>query len=121
MAASSLIRWGGPAAVLGGVVFLLANILPVTNGMHEALWGAGFALVLVGITGVYLHLRRSGRIGLSGTLGFYMYVIAFVVPTILSLGGLLNLCYGERGGQIPAAECRSSRRFWARHCSAWLS
>ena len=94
-AASCLIRWGGPAAVLGGVVFLLANILPVTNGMHEALWGAGFALVLVGITGVYLHLRRSGRIGLSGTVGFYMYVIAFVVPTILSLGGLLNL-WGAR-------------------------
>src|SRR5215211_4325897 len=102
-AASGLIRWGGPAAVLGAVVFLLANIFPVTNGMHEALWGVGFALVFVGITGIYLYLRRSGRIGLSGTLGFYMFTIAFVVPTILDLGGLLNLwgaSWTDPGGAV---------------------
>src|SRR4028118_404803 len=85
--ASSLIRWGGPAAVLGGMLFLFANFFLVNNGMHEVLWAVGFALVVVGITGVYLYLRRSGRLGLAGTVGFYMYIIAFVAPTIGSLGG----------------------------------
>ena len=98
MAASSLIRWGGPAAVLGGMLFLFANFSPVNNGMHEVLWAVGFALVVVGITGVYLYLRRSGRLGLAGTVGFYMYIIAFVAPTIGSLGGLLNL-WGARWTQ----------------------
>ncbi len=59
------------------------------------LYAAGFALVVTGITGVYLYLRRSGRFGLSGTVGFYMSVFAFVVTTISNLGFLLNI-WGAR-------------------------
>lgn len=93
MAASNLIRWGGPAAILGGVLVMIGSFYNPWIGV--ALYSAGFALVFVGITGVYLHLRRSGRVGLSGTVGFYMGVFAFVVTTIGNLGVLLNI-WGAR-------------------------
>ncbi len=91
MAASNLVRWGGPAAVLGGVLVTIGSFTSNNTGGSGALWGAGFALVLVGITGVYLHLRRSGRIGLSGRVGFYMSIWAFVVLTIIGSGAILNI------------------------------
>ncbi len=51
--------------------------------------------MVVAITGGYLDLRRSERIGLSGTVGFYMSMSAFMVITICSLGVLMNL-WGAR-------------------------
>ena len=94
-AASSLIRWGGPAAVLGSLLVVFGDFLSANNWMYPPVWGAGSALMVVALTGVYLHLRRSERIGLSGTVGFYMSIFAFVVITICSLGVLLNL-WGAR-------------------------
>ena len=49
----------------------------------------------MGIIGTYLYLRRSGRFGLLGTVGFYLCVFAFVVVSFLSLGVLLNV-WGAR-------------------------
>ena len=95
MAASSLIRWGGPAAILGSVLVAIGDFLPTHHWMYSPLWAAGSAFMVVAITGVYLYLRRSGRIGLSGTVGFYMSIFAFVVIAITSLGVLLNL-WGAR-------------------------
>jgi len=95
MAASSLIRWGGPAAVLGSVLVAIGDFLPTHHWMYSPLWAAGSAFMVVAITGVYLYLRRSERIGLSGTVGFYMGVFAFVVTSISNLGVLLNL-WGAR-------------------------
>jgi hypothetical protein len=93
--ASGLIRWGGPAAVLGSLLVVFGDFLSANNWMYTPVWGAGSAFMVVAITGIYLHLRRSGRIGLSGTVGFYMSIFAFVVVTITSLGVLLNL-WGAR-------------------------
>ena len=95
MAASNLIRWGGPAAVLGSLLVAIGDFLPTHHWMYSPLWGAGSAFMVVAITGVYLHLRRSERTGLSGTVGFYMSIFAFVVIAITSLGVLLNL-WGAR-------------------------
>jgi hypothetical protein len=95
MAASSLIRWGGPAAVLGSLLVVFGDFLSANNWMYPPAWGAGSAFMVVAITGVYLHLRRSGRIGLSGTVGFYMSIFAFLVIAITSLGVLLDL-WGAR-------------------------
>ena len=89
--ASSLIRWGGPADVPGDVLVMVGSSFSDHHWMHPPLYAAGFALLVVGITGTYLYLRRSGRFGLSGTVGFYMSVFAFVCTTINSLGVLLNL------------------------------
>jgi hypothetical protein len=99
MAASSLIRWGGPAAVLGSVFVAFGDFLPAHHWMFAPLWAAGSAFMVVAITGVYLYLRRSGRIGLSGTVGFYMSIFAFGVFTIISLGALLTL-WGARWFEI---------------------
>ena len=85
---SSLGRWGGPAAVLGGVLVMIGSFFSAWLG--QTLYGVGFALLFVGITGVYLHLRRSRRIGPSGKVGFYTGVFAFVVTSVSTLGALLN-------------------------------
>jgi hypothetical protein len=88
MVASNLIRWGGPAAILGGVLVMIGSFY--SAWIHEALYGVGFALLFVGITGIYLYLRRSGRVGLWGTVGFYLVVYGSVVTSIDNLGVLLN-------------------------------
>ena len=95
MAASSLIRWGGPAAVPGAVLVVVGDFFSGDHQMLPPLFAAGFAFMAVAITGVYLYLRRSGRMGLSGTVGYYMSIFAFVVVSITSLGVLLNL-WGAR-------------------------
>ncbi len=103
MVASSLIWWGGPAAILGGVLSFLVGVLSIlgvlgnsyNSVMQAPLSAANYTLGIVGIMGIYLYLRRSGRFGLSGTVGFYMCVWALLVLTILSLGDLLNV-WGAR-------------------------
>ena len=101
-AASRLIRWGVPAAVLGSLLVVFGDFLSANTWMYPPVWAAGSAFMVVAITGVYLHLRRSGRIGLSGTVGFYMSIFAFLVITICSLGVLLNL-WGARWYETLAA------------------
>jgi len=103
MVASSLIWWGGPAAILGGVLSFLVGVLSIlgvlgnsyNSVMQAPLSAANYTLGIVGVMGIYLYLRRSGRFGLSGTVGFYMCVWALLVLTILSLGDLLNV-WGAR-------------------------
>ena len=93
MAASIFIRWGGIPAVLGGVLTAIGSFLTYSGA--ASLWAAGFALLVVAITGIYLYLRRSGPFGLLGLVGFCLCVFAFVVLTIISSGHLLNL-WGAR-------------------------
>jgi hypothetical protein len=95
MAASSLIRWSGLAAILGGLLTMPGSFSPSNSWMGSLLSGVGYALLVVGIIGTYLYLRRSGRFGLLGTVGFYLCVFAFVVVSILNLGVLLNV-WGAR-------------------------
>ena len=103
--ASSLIRWGGPAAVLGAVLTTLGDLLPTNTGWTYALlYAVGCASLVVGITGIYLYLRRSGRFGLSGTAGFYLCVFAFAAITILSVGILLNLWGAQWYETLAAVE-----------------
>ena len=98
VAASSLTRWGGPAAVLGGPLVMVGSFFTEYHWMYAA----GFAFLVVAITGTYLYLRRSGSPGRSGTVGFYMCVFAFVVITISSLGVLLNI-WGARWSDTLSA------------------
>jgi hypothetical protein len=91
MATSNLIRWGGPAAVLGGLLIMFGSFFSYDHWIYAPLYAAADAFMVVGITGTYLYLRHSGRFGLSGTVGFYMCVFAFVVDAILSLGVILNV------------------------------
>ncbi len=90
MTASNLIRLGGPAAILGGVLFIVTWVL---GGFAEsgALNGAFFeffrvltmALLTVGVAGLYLY--QSRRFGKLGKAGFYLSLAGFSVAAI---GGL---------------------------------
>lgn len=71
----------------GGVLVMVGSFF----SDYHWLYAAGFALLVVAITGVYLHLRRSGRFGLSGAVGFYLCVFAFGGTAIGSLGVVLNI------------------------------
>jgi hypothetical protein len=98
--ASSLIRWGGPSAILGGVLLIIGSFFSYYSSIHPPLYAAGFALVLVSIAGIYLYLRRSGRVGLWGKVGFCLCVFAFVFDTILNSGILLNV-WGAQWYESP--------------------
>ena len=39
MAASNLIRWGGPAAVLGSLLVAFGDFLPTQHWMYSPVWG----------------------------------------------------------------------------------
>jgi hypothetical protein len=89
MASSNLIRWGGPAAVLAGALFIVeAVVVPFIGDSHwgfHALDAPPHALLAVGVAGLYLWQTRQGHFGWLGTVGFILVVTACVVIT---LGGL---------------------------------
>jgi hypothetical protein len=89
MASSNLIRWGGPAAVLAGALFIVeAVVVPFIGDSHwgfHALDAPPHALLAVGVAGLYLWQTRQGHFGWLGTVGFILVVTACVV---IALGGL---------------------------------
>ena len=99
---STLIRWAGLSAVVGGSLFAgIQAVHPpdtlssVTTGTWAAVHGVGVAMCLLnllGITGIYAgQVRRAGRLGLAGYLLFgsmwalttaFQFVEAFVLPSL---------------------------------------
>jgi hypothetical protein len=90
MSSSDLSRWSGPAAVLGGILSILFAFVGEDSWAHVPLDAARYAFLVGGIVGIYLHLRRSERFGLLGTVGFYACVFVFALVSILDLGIILN-------------------------------
>jgi hypothetical protein len=132
MSSSGLIRWGGPAAVLGGVFSILFAFVGEDNWAHVPLDAASHAFLVVGIVGIYLYLRRSERFGLLGTVGFYVCLFVFALIAILDLGIIVNegveqtyIALGPVRGPLllvgmllfSAAELRTER---LPHGGAWL-
>src|SRR3712207_4999238 len=99
--ASHLIRWGGLAGLVAGVMFVLAGILilispPQGAGFNsfgdylsEVILVVAFALTLVAITGLHaLQSRRYGRWGAAGSLiTFIGYALIVVVTAVSVLAG----------------------------------
>jgi hypothetical protein len=99
--ASHLIRWGGLAGLLAGVMFVLAGILiliappqgAVFNSfgdyLSEVILVVAFALTLVAITGLHaLQRGRYGRLGAAGSLiTFIGYALIVVVAAVTVLVG----------------------------------
>ena len=99
--ASHLIRWGGLAGLVAGVMFVLAGILilitppqgAVFNSfgdyLSEVILVVAFALTLVAITG--LHALQSGRyrrLGATGSLITFMgYTLIVAVTAVSVLAG----------------------------------
>lgn len=90
MSSSSLIRWAGPAAVLGGVLSILYSLLGENHWSHVPLDAARHAFLLVGIIGLYLYLRRAERFGWLGTIGFYLCSVVFAAVTIFDIGIMVS-------------------------------
>ncbi len=90
MSSTDLIRWSGPAAVVGGLLSILFAFVGEDSRAHVPLDAARYALLVVGIVGIYLYLRRSERFGMLGTVGFYVCVFVFALVAILDLGIIVN-------------------------------
>lgn len=96
---SNLIRWGGPAALLGGLLFVVyavgfSLVAAYNPALEESSAGHAIyhmfnappnALMFIGIIGLYLYLCRSDRFGIVGKIGFYICAVVFAVEAI---GGL---------------------------------
>ncbi len=94
MSSTNLIRWGGVAAMLGGVVFLMDTALTLTvvnpseDRWPDVLFVIGILLVVVGLVGFHeLHRGSYGRIGRAG---FYTVVIASLIQVVGLVGFLLG-------------------------------
>lgn len=89
MASSNLMRWGGPAAVLAGALFIVEAVtVPFIGDSHWGFHALDFpphAFLAVGLVGLYLWQTRQGRFGWLGTVGFILIVVPSVV---IALGGL---------------------------------
>ena len=85
---SDLIRWGGLAAILGAVLFVLSDLLgslildyenfsqtasSATYIFFSLLFLLGAVLLLGGLVGLYAHQSES-----AGPLGFAGFVVAFL-------------------------------------------
>jgi len=51
---------------------------------------ARYALLVVGLVGIYLHLRRSTGFGRLGAVGFYVCLFVFALIAILDLGIIID-------------------------------
>jgi hypothetical protein len=90
MSSTDLIRWSAPATVVGGLLSILFAFVGEDSWAHVPLDAARYALLVVGIAGIYLYLRRSERFGMLGTVGFYICVFVFALVAILDLGIIVN-------------------------------
>src|SRR5215210_1118396 len=94
MAQSEWVRWGGLAAIGGGVLFLVYSLLGVATGKGDE---AGpldlvailaYVLIVVGLVGFHaLQQRNYGRIGRAG---LYTTIGAIVLWEFLILASLLG-------------------------------
>ncbi len=90
MSPSNLIRWGALAAMLGGSLSILFVFLGENNWAHVPVDAARYALLVVGIVGLYLYLRHSRGFGRLGAVGFYVCLFVFALVAVLDLGIIVN-------------------------------
>ncbi len=95
MSSSDLIRWGGLAAMLSGVVWIAQGLLaltvadPDTASWLDALFVVAVLLALAGLVG--LHTLQKGNYGRVGRAGFYTVIVASVAQIL----GLVVLLAGS--------------------------
>ncbi len=102
MSSSNLIRYGGPAALLGGLLFVVyavgfSLVVAYNPSLEDSAAGHAIyhvfnvppnALMFIGIIGLYLYLRQSSsaRFGIVGKIGFYICAVVFALTAIGGLG-----------------------------------
>lgn len=84
MSASGLARWGGLAAMLGGVMWVLkGGAIMLTGEQPPILFEAALPLFAVGLVGLHARLgRRGGRLGKTGLLLAYAALVSALVALV---------------------------------------
>src|SRR3954467_1558977 len=87
---SGLIRWGGVAAMLAGIVFLVDEILNLMNPAPylDIMFIVAMLLVVAGLVG--FHTLQIGSYGRIGQAAFY----TVIVSSLSQLLGLVLLLSG---------------------------
>lgn len=105
---SNLIRWGGPAMMLGGLLWVLTYVVEIVIGVTlgeavysrpdasasllEWLWPAFFmgAIFFLGVGLLGIHARLQGRAKIPGLLGALLACVAIVAASInlVTLSGI---------------------------------
>ena len=109
---STLVRWGGLAAVVAGALYVLGALTTVLDyppayiytRLHlDAIWGVPLHLLIMGAL-VGLHARQAGSRG-YGRLGTAGFLLAFVGSLLVLVLGTLVLRSGLRSGSgvLPLA------------------
>lgn len=97
MSREKLVRWGGPAAIMGGLAYVAVALLTVAIYFYEILRGPVFEahafihafdapmylLLTVGLTGLYL--RQRDRFGKAGKAGFFLAFAGFGLGFLASV------------------------------------
>ncbi len=97
MSREKLVRWGGPAAIMGGLAYVAVALLTVAIYVYEMLRGPVFEahafihafdapmflLLVVGLTGLYL--RQRDRLGKAGKAGFLLAFAGFGLAFVASI------------------------------------
>ena len=95
MSSSNLIRWGGMAALLSGVVWVAQGLLdliladPDEGNWLDVLFIVSVLLALVGLVG--FHALQKGNYGRIGRAGFYTVIVSSVAQIL----GLVVLLAGS--------------------------
>lgn len=114
MSSSDPVRWGGLAAMLGGALWVVGNVIHASKPrgcvaeecafrpMRESgaldgiLMLLSLLLLLAGVVGLVVLARRSGRFGKTGRAGV---VVGAVGATLLVMSGLIQALFF--GGDFP--------------------
>lgn len=95
MAESDLVRWGGLAAMGGGVLFIVYNLLAFALGIRveessplDVLVILGYVLEVVGLVG--FHTLQGRNYGIIGWAGLFTSIGAILVFAFLLVADLLG-------------------------------
>ncbi len=82
MKRTSLIRWGGLAAMVGGVAFVVESLLILVGRGHwtSVVHNVAVLLILAGMVG--LHTLQKENYGQIGTSGFYTVIVALLTEVL---------------------------------------
>lgn len=90
MSSSDLIRWGGLAAMVAGVVFIVLMLIPegppgsLLYTLNRLVFIVAVLLMLVGLAG--FHVLQKGNYGRIGRGGFYTSIVAGIAQIIAQVG-----------------------------------
>jgi len=114
MRTSSLIRWSGLAAIVGGalwvgkVLYEMNDETVYVRDITDYMFFVVPLLLLAGLTGLYaLGGRRSGQRGQGGLIGFFLGVLGLVAISVSfglwTLGMVSDVLWGILLGLLPLA------------------